>query len=348
MSGPATISPFPRPTATGPLTPKAKEVNVSKIPRTRLLSPAYACAIAALATLVFVPAAAPARQPLVVLGPITVLNGTAMVAGSLGPDASGAILTVNGHPLGVNAFGAFAGAVDLNGADVIALALVQPATGVVTTLRIPLLGRTLIPGSVLDALMRAGLSVLQPVVKPGQPLTVNGSLLDASQVTSLSVNGFDALSILQGGSFIVQLPGDTGQVQVVAAGANGTTESINAPVFRPFSTSTVSARDAIGIRIVKIRYIRKGVLRTHRMRMIVTVRDVRGRLIRGATIRVTARGHKLAKRPRATRSGPRGRATIALRIRGSAFGKRLVTVTLAKTPHAKAHKRTSVRVPAKY
>jgi hypothetical protein len=176
---------------------------------------------------------------------------------------------------------------------------------------------------------------------------VNGSFLDGSQLVSLNVNGVDALSLVQGDTFTVPLPGDTGQVQVDASGANGTSEVINAPVFRPFSTNTVSARNAVGIRIAKIRYIRKGVARTHRIRMIVTVRDQRGRLIRGATIRVTAKGHKLARRPKATRSGSKGRATIALRVKPSAYGKRLVTVTVAKTPHAKARKRSSVRVPAK-
>lgn len=307
-----------------------------------------AAAIAVLATLALVPAAAPAPTPLVTLGPITVLNGTAVVAGTLGPQASGVVLTVNGRPVSIKASGAFAGTIDLKGADTIVLALSRPATGVVIKLRIPLLGRTVIPGSVLDALMRAGISILQPVVKPGQPVVVNGSVSDGSQLVALTVNGVDVMTLLHGGSFTVPLPGDTGQVQVDASGANGTTETINAPVFRPFSTSTVSARNALGIRIAKIRYIRKGALRTHRMRMIVTVRDVRGRLIRGAIIRVTAKGHKLAKRPRATRSGPRGRATIGLRLRGSAYGKRLVTVTLAKTPRAKAHKTTSVRVPARH
>jgi hypothetical protein len=82
--------------------------------------------------------------------------------------------------------------------------------------------------------------------------------------------------------------------------------------------------------------------------MIVTVRDRQGRLIRGATIRVAAKGHKLAKRPRATRSGRKGRATVFLRLRASAYGKRIVTVTLAKTPRAKARKTSAVRVPAKH
>jgi hypothetical protein len=320
---------------------------VSSKSRIRLLSPVYACVIATLATLALVPSAAPASTPLVTLGPITVLNGTAFLSGTLGSQVSGVTLSVNGWPLGVNSAGVFAGTVDLNDADTIVLALKRPATGVVIKLRIPILGRTIIPGSVIDALMHAGISILQPVVKPGRPITVNGSLLDGSQLAALSVNGVDALSILLGGTFTVQLPGDTGEVQVDANGVNGTSEVINAPIFRPFSTSTVSARNALGIRIVKIRYIRKGVLRTHRIRMIVTVRDRRGRLIRGATIRVAAKGHALARRPRAARSGLRGRATIALRVRQTALGKRLVTVTLAKTPHANARRTSSVRVPAK-
>ena len=304
--------------------------------------------IATLAALALVPAAAPAPAPLVTLGPITVLNGTATLSGTVGPQISGAVLTVNGRPLAIHASGVFAGTIDLHGADTIVLALSRPATGVVVQLRIPLLGRAFIPGSVLESLMRAGISILPPVQTPGQPVTVNVTILDGSQLGVLTVNGVNAMPVPQPGPFTVQLPGDTGQVQVQASSANGTTETIDTPAFRPFATSTVSASNAVGLRIAKIRYIRKGARRTHRIRMIVTVRDARGRLIRGATIRVAAKGHKLAKQPRATRSGMRGRATIKLRLRGSAFGKRLVTVTVAQTPHAKARKTTSVRMPSRH
>jgi hypothetical protein len=306
-------------------------------------------AIAVVTILVLVPAASSSSQPLVTLGTITVANGTAAVSGTLGSQAAGSNVTVNGQPLAVNTSGTFAGTANVNGAEAIDLGISKPATGVGTHFQIPVQGQTAIPGSVIDSLTQAGLSVLQPTVTPGQPVTVSGSLADGSRLAGLNVNGVDALGqAQQGGSFTVQLPANTGQVQVTASGPNGTTEVINAPVFRPFSTSTVSARNAVGIRIAKIRYIRKGVLRTHRIRMIVTVRDARGRLIRGATIRVTAKGHKLARRPRATQSGSKGRATIPLRVSSSAYGKRLVTVTVAKTPHAKAQKRSAVRVPAKH
>jgi hypothetical protein len=316
---------------------------VSRKSRIRLLS------LATLATLALVPAAAPAGQPLLTLGAVTIANGTATVAGTLGPQASGSTVTVNGRELTMNTSGAFAGTVALKGASSIDLALSRPDTGVTTHYQVPIQGQTVIPGSVIDPLTQAGLSIAQPVAKSGRPVTVTGSLADGSQLIGLSINGVDTLGLAQqGGSFTVQLPGDTGQVQVTANGVNGTTETIDTPVFRPFSTTTVSAGSAVGIRITKIRYIRKGAVRAHRIRMIVTVRDRRGRLIRGATIRVTAKGHKLAKRPRATRSRAKGRATIPLRLRTSAYGKRLITVTLAKTPRAKARKTSAVRVPAKH
>ena len=313
------------------------------------MSSKHGWTIGILMVLVLVPAAASSSQPLVSLGAITVANGTATVTGALGSQAAGSKVTVNGQPLAVNSSGTFAGTVGVNGSDSLDLAISQPATAVATHFQIPVQGQAVIPGSVIDSLTQAGLSLVQPIAKPGQPVTVNGTVADGSQLVGVSVNGVDLLQqAQQGDSFTLELPGDTGQVQVNASGVNGTSEVIDAPVFRPFSTSTVSARNAVGIRIAKIRYIRKGVLRTHRIRMVVTVRDSRGRLIRGATIRVTANGHKLARRPHATRSGAKGRATIALRVSPSAYGKRLVTVTVASTPHAKARKRSSVRVPAKH
>src|SRR4051794_3366572 len=80
--------------------------------RTRPLWALFALAIG----LAVVPYAAPASTPLLQLGPITVADGTAVLAGTVGSQAAGSTLTVNGQPLGVDASGAFAGTVDLNGA----------------------------------------------------------------------------------------------------------------------------------------------------------------------------------------------------------------------------------------
>jgi hypothetical protein len=177
-------------------------------------------------------------------------------------------------------------------------------------------------------------------------VTVSGSVLDTSQLVGLNANGVDLMQAIDsGGTFHVPLPPTTRTVTVIMSGANGTSETVVRPVSKPFAASTVSATNAQGLKITRIRYVAKGVRRTHRLRMIVTVKDARGLLVRGATIRVQARGHRLAKRPKVARSGPQGRATIALKLRRSAYGKRLFTVTLAKTPSAQARRTTSVRVP---
>jgi hypothetical protein len=316
---------------------------VSTNQRLKLFSPAYGCALAALAVaLILVPRATPARTPFLTLAPITIANGTAAVAGTLGPDVSGAALAVNGQPLGVDTSGTFAGVVDLNGQDALSFVIARPAGTI--QVRIPLLGLGLIPGSVLDSLMQAGLSVQTPILG-SNGVTVSGSVLDSSQLTGLTVNGVDALGLLQrGGSFSAQVPATNRTVSVSMTTKNGTSQTILQPVTAATAT-TVSARNAVGLKIASVRYVKKGVLRTHRLRMIVTLKDARGLLIHGAKVRVQAKGRKLAKRPRITLSGPRGRATIVLRLRRSAFGKRLFTVTSARTPSAKALRKTSVPVP---
>ena len=63
--------------------------------------------------LALVPGARPDSIPqLLTLGPLTVLSGTAVVSGTVGGASAGSQLTVNGHPLSVDAAGNFAGCVD--------------------------------------------------------------------------------------------------------------------------------------------------------------------------------------------------------------------------------------------
>lgn len=317
--------------------------------RSKLLSPMNLCALGVLAAmLVLAPRATPARAPLLSLGPITVANDTAAVAGTLGPELSGAVFTANGQPLGVDAAGDFAAVIDLNGASTLELAATRP-NGTSVQFAIPLPAVGVIPGSVLDSLLNAGLNVLTPVGGSGQPVTVSGSVLNPGQLSGLTINGLPALGLLNShGLFTMQLPGTTSTVSVTETTRNGTSETIVQSVSKPSAQTAVLARDAVGLKIAKIRYIRKGVLRTHRVRMIVTLKDARGLLVRGATIRVQARGHRLAKRPLVKRSGPRGRATIVLRLRKTAYGKRLFTTTVAKTASAKARKTTSVPLPRRH
>src|SRR5438128_7009878 len=156
----------------------------------------YLCGLGVLtAMLVLAPRATPARAPLLSLGPITVANGTAVVAGSLGPELSGTALVVNGQPLGVDAAGHFAAVIDLNGANTLELVMTRP-NGVSLQFAIPLPALGVIPGSVLDSLLNAGLQVLPLLGGAGQPVTVSGSVLNAGQLAGLTINGLASLGLL--------------------------------------------------------------------------------------------------------------------------------------------------------
>jgi hypothetical protein len=309
-------------------------------------------AVLALA-LAIVPSAAPAPRPLLQLGPIVIANGTAGIAGTVSTSGARTVVTVNGHRLGLDVSGAFHGVVPLNGATVLAIAITELGGKQQTQYTIPLTGVLLgvggvIPGNVLDSLEQAGISLLAPVRSAsGGPLTVSGVVLDPSQLVTLTVNGVNILGALQpNGTFSVQLPGTTTVVTVAATDAKGNTQKQTMPALLPPSSNTVAASQAVGVRIAKVRFVKAGSLRTHRLRMIVTVKDRRGRLVRGAKIRVrSTRSRRLVRQPLTKLSGRRGKATFALRLRATAYGKRLVLVTVARTPTAKASRRSVVRVP---
>jgi hypothetical protein len=297
--------------------------------------------------------AAPAPTPLLQLGPVAVANGTATLAGSVSSNAAGTTLTVNGLPVGLDSAGAFSASVPLNDASSITLALNEAGSNQQTTFEIPLTGALLgpggvIPAGVLDALEQAGDSLVEPILATdGKPLTVSGSVLDGNKLSSLGVNGKDVLGGLSDGAFSVQLPGTTKVVTLTATDKNNTAQTTSSSVIHtPLAATTVSAANAVGIRVAGLRFDKKGALRTHRVRLVVTLKDRRGLLIRGAkiTVRSTKAG-RLVRTPRVTLSGRKGRATVVLRVRNVAFGKRLVVVTLAKTPRAKASRKAGIKLP---
>jgi hypothetical protein len=327
-------------------------MNAASVPNRPVLRRLWGILVLAIA-LAVAPYAAPASTPLVQLGPITVADGTAVLAGTVGSQAAGTTLTVNGQPLAVDATGAFAGAVDLNGAGSISLALSSPAGDQQTVFTVPLtlagLGGV-IPAGVLDSIQQAGVSLLTPIVGNGQdPLTVAGSVLQGSQLAGLTANGQDILGALgQDGSFSVQLPGTTKVVTVTATDTHGTSETIVSGIAQKelAAGTTVAAASAVGIRIVKVRFYKQNALRKHLVRMVITVKDRRGLLIQGAKISVrSTKTGRLSHRPNVHLSGRKGRATFTLRLRQAALGKRLIIVTVAKTPRAKASKKSSVSLP---
>jgi hypothetical protein len=301
--------------------------------------------------LVLTPGALTASTPPLSLGPITIANGLATVSGTLSTGGGATTVSVNGRPLQVGAEGTFAGTVPLNGASSITVSLSGVGSDTQTRFEIPLTGVLLgsggvIPAGVLDALQQAGASLLTPIVSTTGPLTVKGAVADRSQLASLGVNGKDVLSTLgSDGAFSVQLPGTTKVVTLTATDKSGNVQSTTAGV-SPLTAKTVGAAGAIGVRIAKVHFNTRFIRSHHRLRVVVTVRDRLGRLVRGARITTrSAKARRLVRQPKATRSGRKGRATFTLRLRPSALGTRFVLVTVAKTPKAKASKRSAVRLP---
>lgn len=293
-------------------------------------------------------------SPVVTLGPTTVANGVAAVSGTVtAPAPSSAQLSVNGQPLGLNTGGTFAGIVNLNGQSDLSLAVTNPATGEVNTVNIPLTTNLVGPGGVISPTVLSGLenaaaSLTRPiggfVSVGGEPITVSGGVGNRDQLAGLTVNGVDALSMLHpNGSFAIPVPGTSKEVTVLMTDRQGVSIETRYPAV---SAAYVSAANAVGVQIASIRYYTKRIKTTKRLRMVITVKDRRGLLIRGAKVNVRSaraawvRGHTNVKN-----SNKKGQVAFIMRLRPKAFGKRFIVVATAKTPNAKASKRGSVRLP---
>jgi hypothetical protein len=318
---------------------------------------AQLCAVLGALALALVPGARPAAIPqLLTLGPVTVLNGTAIVAGTVGGAGAGTQLTVNGHPLSLDAAGNFAGVVSLEGAGALDFAIGN-SSGQLVDFHVPLAlagPDGIIPSGVVDAVEQAGATLLEPAggFVGGEPLTVAGSVADKGQLAALAVNGTDVMRLLgPDQSFSVQVPGTTKELTLTATDKSGVSQTTHYKVLdassglaTPLGIS-VAASSAIGLKIAKITYSAKSVVRTKRVRMIVTVKDSRGLLVRGAKITIRSRAAgRLTRRSLTTASGKLGRGIFVLHVKPRTLGRRLVMVTVARTPTAKAAKTTSVRL----
>jgi hypothetical protein len=152
-------------------------------------------------------------------------------------------------------------------------------------------------------------------------------------------------------SFTTQIPGTTKEITLSATDSRGVTETTH---YRLLDASgvlatplgkSVAASSALGLKITKVRYYTRGVAKTKRLRMVVIVKDRHGYLVRGAKITIRSKAaRRLSRRSQAKKSNTTGRAAFVLRVKSRALGKRLVMVTVARTPSAKAAKTTSVRL----
>lgn len=189
-----------------------RHMGVSSVHTRALFRRATICALLSLVLVLAVPgiAQAGATGPALTLGPVTVLNGVVTLTGTVGgsPDVT-LDLSVNGQPVGLGAAGQFTATVDLGGQSVIAVELLNPLTGEIATISIPISlagpGGN-IPATVLDALNGAGISLTIPPdgfqILDGSPLTIEGQVLNPSNLVSLTVNGVDILnSVGPGGDY---------------------------------------------------------------------------------------------------------------------------------------------------
>ena len=304
--------------------------------------------------------AAKAPAP-VTIGSVTIGDGVAVVTGAVEADAQ---LEINGQPTHVSDAGEFVAAIDLD-ADALVLTLVGDGSESVT-LRIPIDVLIATEGDgVLDALIDAGISIEVPadgiVVVDGQWPLMEGHVLDEASLASLTINGVDALDhVGRMGNFSVQLPwtqSPPSQATVVATDHRGVSQTTTYSVTRVKSVirtskgTSVSAAGARGLVVAGLRFDKRLLGSAGRLHVLVTVKDRRGYLVRGAALRVSAKpGDYLATGSvRAGFTNRFGRAKLTYRLRPSAFaGPRqavLTTVARAKTPTVSAWRKASLQLP---
>jgi hypothetical protein len=335
---------------------------MSAILKKRRLLAAHAAA-AGVVLMLFAAGPAPGElgNPVVTLGPTTVLNGVATVTGTVaGLQPSSVQLSVNGQPVAINAAGQFVAIVNLNGRSEVTLTLTDPLTSRTNTISIPLTANLIgvggvIPPGVLSGLQQAAVSLLKPaggfVSSDGGPLAVSGTVGKREQLASLTINGIDALELLQpNGIFTVPIPGTSKEVTMIVIDRQGVSSTTVEPIARGSAgagaATSVAAKDALGVKIATVRYFTKRIRTTKRLRVLVTVKDRRNLFIRGAVVTIRgAKARQVAGRAALKRTNRKGQVGFVLRLRPGAFGKRVVIVATAKTPSAKTARRTSVRLP---
>lgn len=306
----------------------------------------FACLLLTLAP------SAPAQitvQPTLVIESISVGDGIATVTGAVGGTPV-ATVTINGQPVPVTGEHFTASVAVLSGENALEVTLGN------TTFTIPLaLAGILDP---LATLRDAGVSLVIPPegfqVLDGLPLTIHGRVLNPGALASLKVNGEEILDQLNpDGTFSETIPGESESVTVTATDPMGVSQTTTwtighlSSVIRTEQGPSVSAAGTLGLRIAAIRYLTRGFGATKRIRMIVTVKDSRGFLVRGASVRVRSARPLRALRPGryAARTNRIGRVGFWLKPRARVLGKRLVMKAVARTPSARAQRSKAVRVP---
>jgi hypothetical protein len=306
--------------------------------------------------------AAVQAPPLTIAG-ITLNGNVAVVTGDI-VDAD-AVLEINGLPVLVDDSGNFVAKVHVDTLEEVVLSLAS-GDGETVQLRIPLdvLESTAGQG-ILDQLLGAGIQIDVPdegfKIVDGQMPVVEGRVHNPENLALLTVNGVEALNGLgRGGIFTIALPGSssTERVTVIATDRSGVSQTSTFTASRVTSAirtragTSVSAAGAQGIRIAKVRLDKRFLKSATHLRVVVTVKDRRGFLIRGAALRMQAvPARHVANGPvRAGFTNRVGQAQFGYRMTPGAFKKGalpkyLTLATRATTPKASASKHVTFRLP---
>ena len=266
---------------------------------------------------------------------MTIADGTAVVNGTVADvDAT---VQINGTPVAVSSSGGFQATVDIGaGADLVVSLGGTP--GEATVIRIPLdvLVRTNGQG-VLDDLLHAGIQVDVPAdgfhIVDGQMPLIEGRVLNGRELAALEINGVSVLGKLgPNGRFSILLPGSSSNedhVTVMAIDRNGVSQTSRfattrvKSVIKTTAGTSVSAAGARGVVISKVKLDTHRLKSQKRLGIVVTIKDQRGLLVRGATVRLRAT-------PAATFADGSLRAGFTNRTGAATFTYRLSRTAIAK------------------
>jgi hypothetical protein len=319
-----------------------------------------ALVLAALAVAVAGSQQAKAISVPVLIEAVTVEDGVAVLTGTV--DA--ALVEVNGQIVQVGENGSFSAPIDLSQNTVVLEVLKSSDETVSILVPIDVLLATGGEG-VLNDLVDAGISIEKPLegfrVVDGQMPVVDGRVRDGSNLATLEVNGVAALArIGDDGQFSIDLGSSQRTtsretVTIVAADRRGvsqtstfTTTSVKSTIATRAGTS-VSAAGAKGVVISRMAFDKRLLRSTKHVRVLVTVKDRRGYLIRGAALQLRAipAKHVANGALRASFTNRVGKAQFAFRLKASAFKGGLLTIAArASTPKSTAIKKVALRLPA--
>lgn len=130
-------------------------------------------------------------------------------------------------------------------------------------------------------------------------------------------------------------------------GGTGSTGSTGTTGSRASTATTVAAANAVGLRITAVRKLMKNVGIRRNFRLLVTLRDTRGLLVRGAIVSVgrVPGSQATVSGLHAGFSNKRGIAAILVPVTKPMFGKKLFVKIAARTPKARAVALRSVSLP---